>query len=351
MNTHDIELPPLPEAVIVSYQTDSTMRRMELRTYSDKDMKDYARAAVEADRKRRREPTAAEISDVVREITGCPDIKSGEKSLVVALGMLFHTYAAPQPADDFEKQRSRIEESMRQGARLTNHRLKLDAPQPAEPVGEVLGETCIDGGKCHHGCKERCFRRQCCEPFSDYSGPWEYAAETDSPQPAEPIVSDVEAIVRLLESREWAEHVATTPLGQRLETAVTVLVGAVPQPAEPVSQHPDDAAVDAFAAAMKAKLAKKRGEGRGGWRMCSAGYLSRLLREHVEKGDPVDVANLAMMLHQNGQRIEPAEPMKVPSDVLAHAIWAAAQTSPGEGIEDAVERVAALLARYGKGTP
>lgn len=28
--------------------------------------------------------------------------------------------------------------------------------------------------------------------------------------------------------------------------------------------------------------------------------------EHVEKGDPVDVANLAMMLHQNGQSIQPA---------------------------------------------
>ena len=39
------------------------------------------------------------------------------------------------------------------------------------------------------------------------------------------------------------------------------------------------------------------------------------------------------------------EPVKVPSDDLAHEIWAAAQTAPGEGIEDAVERVAALLAR------
>lgn len=43
------------------------------------------------------EPTAAEISDVVREITGCPDIKNGDKSLVVLLGFLFHKYAA-QPA-------------------------------------------------------------------------------------------------------------------------------------------------------------------------------------------------------------------------------------------------------------
>jgi hypothetical protein len=39
------------------------------------------------------------------------------------------------------------------------------------------------------------------------------------------------------------------------------------------------------------------------------------------------------------------EPVKVPSDDLAHEIWAAAQTAPGEGIEDAAERVAALLAR------
>lgn len=51
MNTHDkYELPPLPESRIVSYQIDSTMRRMELRTYSDEDMRDYARAAIESDR-------------------------------------------------------------------------------------------------------------------------------------------------------------------------------------------------------------------------------------------------------------------------------------------------------------
>ena len=47
---------------------------------------------------------------------------------------------------------------------------------------------------------------------------------------------------------------------------------------------------------------------------------------------------------------QPAEPVKV-SDDLAHEIWAAAQTAPGEEIEDAVDRVAALLARYGKGAP
>lgn len=90
------------------------------------------------------------------------------------------------------------------------------------------------------------------------------------------------------------------------------------QPAEPVSQHPDDAAVDAFAVAMKAKLKRARDEkGRGGWQDMSAAELSAMLREHVEKGDPVDVANLAMMLHQNGQGITPAEPVKVPSDAIS----------------------------------
>lgn len=70
--------------------------------------------------------------------------------------------------------------------------------------------------------------------------------------------------------------------------------------------HADDIAVDRFAAAMKAKLAKKRAEGRGGWDdkdACSQLFLSCLRREHVEKGDPVDVGNIAMMLHQREERI------------------------------------------------
>lgn len=70
--------------------------------------------------------------------------------------------------------------------------------------------------------------------------------------------------------------------------------------------HVDDRAVDNFAVVMKTKLAKKRAEGRGGWQDkqdCSNAVLSRLLREHVEKGDPVDVANFAMMIHQRDERI------------------------------------------------
>ena len=60
--------------------------------------------------------------------------------------------------------------------------------------------------------------------------------------------------------------------------------------------HDDDAAVERFAAEMKAKLAAARAKGRSGWQQCNPSDLSRMLREHVEKGDPRDVANFCMFL-------------------------------------------------------
>jgi hypothetical protein len=71
--------------------------------------------------------------------------------------------------------------------------------------------------------------------------------------------------------------------------------------------HPDDIAVERFAAAMKAKLKQKREEGRGGWQdkeAVSAHDLSNMLIAHVDRGDPVDVANFCMFLHQRGEKIE-----------------------------------------------
>jgi hypothetical protein len=49
---------------------------------------------------------------------------------------------------------------------------------------EKLGSVCADGGECHHHCKEQCFRRQCCQPFSDYNGPWSYT-NTNNPYAVE----------------------------------------------------------------------------------------------------------------------------------------------------------------------
>lgn len=81
------------------------------------------------------------------------------------------------------------------------------------------------------------------------------------------------------------------------------LAGKLPEHHE---QHPDDAAVDRFAVAMKTKLAAAREKGRGGWdnpATCSVEYLADLLVDHVGKGNAgtfEDVANFAMMLHQRG---------------------------------------------------
>ncbi|WP_163058874.1 hypothetical protein [Acidithiobacillus ferrooxidans] len=49
---------------------------------------------------------------------------------------------------------------------------------------------------------------------------------------------------------------------------------------------------------MTAKLALSRAQGRSGWHTqnCSEDHLRDLLREHVEKGDMVDVLNLAGMI-------------------------------------------------------
>lgn len=67
-------------------------------------------------------------------------------------------------------------------------------------------------------------------------------------------------------------------------------------------QHPDDAAVDRFAAAMKEKLASAREKGRSGWETCPVEWLQGGLVRHVIKGDPRDVANFCMMLWNRGDR-------------------------------------------------
>lgn len=103
-------------------------------------------------------------------------------------------------------------------------------------------------------------------------------------------------------------------------------------PIAPAPQHPDDAAVDRFAAAMKAKLAAARAKGRGGWddpNACTDELLAELLVGHLGKGNAgtfEDVANFAMMLRQRG-----ADPQ-----VLADAAKAAPQQS---GMVEALREV------------
>lgn len=87
-------------------------------------------------------------------------------------------------------------------------------------------------------------------------------------------------------------------------------------PDDAVVEHPDDAAVDAFAAAMKTKLAIAREKGRGGWQEADAGVLSGMLRHHVDKGDPLDVANFCMFLWSLGHGIAK---WSGPSELPRHA--------------------------------
>ena len=73
-------------------------------------------------------------------------------------------------------------------------------------------------------------------------------------------------------------------------------------------QHPDDDAVDKLAEAMKKKLAEKRAQGRSGWDTdCTQQRLSDLLRQHVEKGDVLDVANFCAFLFARGERVSAAQ--------------------------------------------
>lgn len=71
---------------------------------------------------------------------------------------------------------------------------------------------------------------------------------------------------------------------------------AAPEVEPNLPQHYDDTAVDKFAEAMKLKLAEKREEGYSGWETCSVELLRKELIKHIAYGDPVDVANFAMML-------------------------------------------------------
>lgn len=95
-------------------------------------------------------------------------------------------------------------------------------------------------------------------------------------------------------------------------------VAAAPQEQAP---HLDDIVVDEFAAAMKAKMAEARAKGRSGWQDCTPADLSRMLRDHVEKGDPRDVANFCMMLWHHEEPIgKTREQAPADKDAIRNAV-------------------------------
>ena len=71
----------------------------------------------------------------------------------------------------------------------------------------------------------------------------------------------------------------------------------------PTQEDIDNEAVDKLAQAMKSKLAKKREQGYHGWATCKHGDLVQLLINHVDKGDPIDVANFCAFLFARGESL------------------------------------------------
>jgi len=137
----------------------------------------------------------------------------------------------------------------------------------------------------------------------------EQAAPVHGPDYAWPTVADYEKDVgfEVNQAFKMAWNMARTTNG-----FLNLLSGEATTPAaQPAPSHPDDLAVDRFAAAMKAKMAKAREKGRCGWETCQPDDLSRMLREHVEKGDPRDVANFCMMIWSLGAGIAAAPPAPV----------------------------------------
>lgn len=117
---------------------------------------------------------------------------------------------------------------------------------------------------------------------------------------------DVDALAQEIRRVDGRHDLGAGALAEALLPRIAALT-ATPQPQGDASLHPDDEAVDLFAAAMKKKLAEARVKGRGGWDGSEDLHqrLSDMLRAHVSKGDPRDVANFACFLWNRGENIAP----------------------------------------------
>ena len=88
--------------------------------------------------------------------------------------------------------------------------------------------------------------------------------------------------------------------------------------------HPDDLAVDAFAALMKQKMAVARDKGRSGWEnksQCDSNTFAKLIASHLHKdneGNLIDLANLLMMFaHHSGNASQILNYLQFPDKEMA----------------------------------
>lgn len=103
----------------------------------------------------------------------------------------------------------------------------------------------------------------------------------------------------------------STMLGviEALEQKAEMLIAGAQENTLYSIRHKDDVGVIQFSLAMRDKMEQCRtSKGRWGWEnksYCEQQKLSDMLHDCVEKGDPIDVANFCMMLHQRGEAILP----------------------------------------------
>lgn len=106
------------------------------------------------------------------------------------------------------------------------------------------------------------------------------------------------------EVRAWVSNIchATPENYERLQAPFPDIEFEKP----PTQADIDNEAVDKLAQAMKNKLAEKREQGYHGWETCKHGDLVQLLINHVDKGDPIDVANFCAFLFARGEQLTEA---------------------------------------------
>ena len=119
------------------------------------------------------------------------------------------------------------------------------------------------------------------------------------------IVSDVnnDNTVRFFGEFGWADSNHCCPATQENYEKLCSLFECIDFEQPPTQADIDNEAVDKLAQAMKDKLAKKREQGYHGWETCKHGDLVQLLINHVDKGDPIDVANFCAFLFARGESL------------------------------------------------
>lgn len=117
------------------------------------------------------------------------------------------------------------------------------------------------------------------------------------------IISDVnnDNTVRFFGEFDWASDNHCCPATQENYEKLCSLFECIDFEQPPTQADIDNEAVDKLAQAMKNKLAKKREQGYHGWETCKHGDLVQLLINHVDKGDPIDVANFCAFLFARGE--------------------------------------------------